>query len=62
MRYLGSILGSSAMAAVLSGSAPPVGNFRVLYAALFLSACGAVLAARLVPAWLKEPTITKPGS
>ncbi len=53
MRYLGSIIGSSFMAAVLSGSAPPVGNFRVLYAALFLSACGAVVTAWRLPVWIK---------
>jgi EmrB/QacA subfamily drug resistance transporter len=49
MRYLGSILGSSIMAAVLIGPTPPVGNFRVLYAALFLSACGAIFAGWHLP-------------
>jgi EmrB/QacA subfamily drug resistance transporter len=54
MRYLGSILGSSIMAAVLIGPAPPVENFRILYAALFLSACGAILASWRLPVWLKR--------
>jgi EmrB/QacA subfamily drug resistance transporter len=53
MRYLGSILGSSVMAAVLSGSTPPVDNFRVLYAALFLSSCGAIITARGLPTWIR---------
>jgi EmrB/QacA subfamily drug resistance transporter len=53
MRYLGSILGSSVMAAVLSGSTPPVDNFRVLYAALFLSACGAIITAWGLPTWIR---------
>jgi EmrB/QacA subfamily drug resistance transporter len=35
MRYLGSILGSSIMAAVLSGATPPVTHFRILYLVLF---------------------------
>ena len=54
MRYLGSILGSSAMAAVLSGSSSPVGNFRLLYGALFLSACGAIITAWHLPTWMKK--------
>ncbi len=54
MRYLGSILGSSIMAAVLIGSTPPVENFRILYAALFLSACGAIFASWHLPVWLKR--------
>jgi EmrB/QacA subfamily drug resistance transporter len=54
MRYLGSILGSSAMAAVLNGSASPVGNFRALYAALFLSACGAIITAWRLPTWMSR--------
>jgi MFS family permease len=54
MRYLGSILGSSVMAAVLSGAAPPIGSFRVLYAMLFLSACGATIAALRLPKWLDK--------
>ncbi|MDQ5830540.1 MAG: MFS transporter [Actinomycetota bacterium] len=53
MRYLGSILGSSVMVAVLSGSTPPVENFRVLYAALFLSACGAIITAWGLPTWIR---------
>jgi hypothetical protein len=54
MRYLGSILGSSILAAVLIGSTPPVDNFRILYAALFLSACGAIFASWRLPVWLKK--------
>jgi EmrB/QacA subfamily drug resistance transporter len=53
MRYMGSIIGSSVMAAVLSGSAPPVGNFRVLYAVLLLSAFGAIITAWRLPVWIK---------
>jgi sugar phosphate permease len=53
MRYLGSILGSSVMAAVLSGSTPPVDNFRVLHAALFLSSCGAIITAWGLPTWIR---------
>lgn len=54
MRYLGSILGSSILAAVLIGRTPPVENFRILYAALFLSACGAILASWRLPVRLKR--------
>src|SRR5918997_168155 len=54
MRYLGSILGSSIMAAVLIGPAPPIENFRILYVALFLSACGAIFASWRLPVWLKR--------
>ena len=54
MRYLGSILGSSILAAVLIGPTPPVENFRLLYTALFLSACGAIFASWRLPVWLKR--------
>jgi EmrB/QacA subfamily drug resistance transporter len=54
MRYLGSILGSSILAAVLIGPTPPVENFRILYATLFLSACGAIFASWRLPVWLKR--------
>ncbi len=55
MRYLGSIIGSSGMAAVLAGPNPPVGSFRLLYAALFLSACAAIIAASRLPRWSSAP-------
>jgi hypothetical protein len=42
------------MTAVLSGSTPPVDNFRVLYAALFLSACGAIITAWGLPTWIRR--------
>jgi EmrB/QacA subfamily drug resistance transporter len=55
MRYLGSILGSSIMAAVLSGATPSVTHFRILYVVLFFSACGATIAALRLPRWLNKP-------
>jgi hypothetical protein len=54
MRYLGSILGSSIMVAVLIGPTPLVENSRILYAALFLSACAAIFAGRRLPVWPKR--------
>jgi hypothetical protein len=42
------------LAAVLIGPTPPVENFRILYAALFLSACGAIFASWRLPVWLKR--------
>ena len=50
MRYLGSILGSAGMAAVLTSETPAVGEFRVLYAALLVAAILAVVAALRLPA------------
>ncbi|MCO5177986.1 MAG: hypothetical protein M9890_13595 [Thermomicrobiales bacterium] len=50
MRYLGSILGSAGMAAILSGSRPSVGEFRLLYLALLVAALLAVLATSRLPA------------
>lgn len=46
-------LGQAGQAAVLSGSTPSVDNFRVLYAALFLSACGAIITAWGLPTWIR---------
>lgn len=51
MRYLGSILGSAGMAAILSGSHPPAGDFRLLYIVLLASAALAVMAALRLPVW-----------
>lgn len=49
MRYTGSILGSSMMAALLNGTTPPIGSFRMLNVVLLLSACGAIFSARQLP-------------
>jgi sugar phosphate permease len=54
MRYLGGIIGSSFMAAVLSAPAPPIGSFRVLYAALVFSAFGATITAWHLPVWTRR--------
>ena len=51
MRYLGSIIGSSGMAVVLAATVPSLGSFRLLVAALFLSACAAVVSAARLPRW-----------
>ena len=48
MRYLGSILGTAGMAAVL-GTAPEVGAFRWLFGALVAAALGAALASSRLP-------------
>ena len=50
MRYLGSISGAGIMAAILTGAIPAVAQFRLLYALLFVAACGAVLTAQRLPA------------
>jgi len=48
MRYLGSILGAAAMAAVLGG-APAEGAFRLLFGLLAIAAAGAAIAAARLP-------------
>lgn len=48
MRYLGSILGSAGMAAVL-GTSPLAGDFRILYAGLAISALLAIAASARLP-------------
>ena len=53
MRYLGSILGSAGMAAILSGSRPTIGEFRLLFAALLIAAILAIGAAARLPGPLK---------
>jgi hypothetical protein len=59
MRYMGSILGSSVMAALLGGAIPPVANFHVLNAVLLVSACGAILFAWALPGRLTSPDSTE---
>jgi DHA2 family methylenomycin A resistance protein-like MFS transporter len=50
MRYLGSILGSAGMAAILAGDPPAISAFRVLFALLLVASLGALLSAsRLEP-------------
>jgi EmrB/QacA subfamily drug resistance transporter len=49
MRYLGSILGSAGMAAILVGSQPTTTAFRVLYALLLVAAIGAAMTAARLP-------------
>lgn len=56
MRYLGSILGSAAMAAILTGSRPEASEFHILYAALFVAAlCSVISASRLPPLARQQP-------
>jgi hypothetical protein len=45
MRYLGSILGSAGMAAILAGDPPALSAFRVLFALLLLASVGAFVSA-----------------
>jgi DHA2 family methylenomycin A resistance protein-like MFS transporter len=45
MRYLGSILGSAGMAAILAGDPPAISAFRVLFALLLVASLGALLSA-----------------
>lgn len=54
MRYLGSILGTAAMAAVL-GTAPTDGAFRGLFLGLALAAAGAAAAAARLPRGVPTP-------
>jgi hypothetical protein len=49
MRYLGSILGSAIMAAILVGDVPPVDAFRVLFGLLTVTALAAVVTAGRLP-------------
>jgi MFS family permease len=62
MRYMGSILGSSMLAALLSGTRPPAETFRMLNAVLLLSACGAILTAWALPARLTSGDAAEPGA
>ncbi|HEX7103842.1 MAG TPA: MFS transporter, partial [Nitrolancea sp.] len=48
--YLGSILGSAGMAAILGDGTPNIGNFRLLYVAVLIAAILGVLAAVRMPA------------
>ncbi|MDQ3547567.1 MAG: MFS transporter [Chloroflexota bacterium] len=57
MRYLGSILGSAGMAAILTGSLPTIAKFHLLYAVLFLAACGAVISASRLPAGVAQQPV-----
>lgn len=56
MRYLGSILGSAGMAAILTGSRPETSEFHLLYGVLFAAAVGAIAAALRLPPL--SPTMT----
>lgn len=49
MRYLGSILGSAWMAAILSGAHPSRVQFQLLYVVLVVAGLGAVITAALLP-------------
>jgi EmrB/QacA subfamily drug resistance transporter len=55
MRYLGSILGSAGLAAILTGSRPTISEFHLLYALLFATACGAVITAARLPGLAARP-------
>jgi EmrB/QacA subfamily drug resistance transporter len=49
MRYLGSILGSALMAAILVGDVPSIDSFRVLFGLLTVTALAAVVTATRLP-------------
>jgi MFS family permease len=49
MTYLGSILGSAGMAAILGDGTPNIANFRLLYFAVLIAAVLGVLAAAQLP-------------
>lgn len=50
--YLGSIVGSAVVAAILGDGIPSIGSFRLLYAAVLIAAIMGVLAALRLPAGL----------
>ena len=58
MRYLGSITGAGIMAAILTGAAPAVSEFRWLYVLLVAAGCGAALCATRLPSPAKRPSAT----
>jgi MYXO-CTERM domain-containing protein len=49
MRYLGSILGSAGMAALLTGNGPSDSHFHLLFGLLVLAALAAVWSAARLP-------------
>jgi DHA2 family methylenomycin A resistance protein-like MFS transporter len=61
MRYLGSILGSAGMAAILSGPRPSVADFRTLYIVLFVAAVGATATAARLPSRATEGELQPTG-